>query len=285
MEDFMEELAPKVWPVGKRTSYCYTTHDTNERNCNAKEGNPAGTFWDTFDVEFDSSEAFGPDLYYNTDEALEWNSKFPSESHPVLAFTSSPSSSPVREADLPLQKYVQWSSEFEDQADEYIKENLTTPFIGIHVMNGIQFEDICQYIPTTKRNLLASAQCLGYHNEHGPVTKYLCLPSENSVIGQLKKAVEKYKAKSVFITTDNDSMIHQFQKAIKKVKFVSKKKEDFLETTYPRLDLAILGRADHYIGNCVSLATAFVVRERRLKNKTVEFWNFTPENHEKRDEL
>lgn len=61
------------------------------QTCNAKEGNPFGPFWDTYNVNFVESEFYGP-LHYDThnhDMADKWNKKYPAEKWPVLAFTGS----------------------------------------------------------------------------------------------------------------------------------------------------------------------------------------------------
>ena len=47
-------------------------------SCNAKDGNPFGPFWDTFDIDFDSSVFYGP-LSYETwfpVVASQWNKRW-----------------------------------------------------------------------------------------------------------------------------------------------------------------------------------------------------------------
>ena len=69
MEYFFEHLAEKIWPPGERISFCYgERRGPLDQSCNAKDGNPFGPFWNTFNVSFDRSEMYGPlsyDVYHS----------------------------------------------------------------------------------------------------------------------------------------------------------------------------------------------------------------------------
>ena len=100
METFMDTVAKKIWPVKMRTGlksflafwnfktffflvFCYVARGKSS-GCNAKEGNPFGPFWDTFNVDFTHSEFYGPlnyDVHYQN-MALQWNQKYPSNQWP-----------------------------------------------------------------------------------------------------------------------------------------------------------------------------------------------------------
>lgn len=119
-------------------------------------------------------------------------------------------------------------------------------------------------------SLFAAAQCLGYRNENGRPSTELCLPNEEIIMRQLRRVVSQYKATSIFVASDFNHMIDRFNKAFKKEGVTAHK----LSEDNPHLDLAILGRANHFIGNCISSFSAFVKRERDSSGFPSSFWAF-----------
>lgn len=86
MEEFMENLADTVWPPEKRISFCYLERmkldGTSSKSCNAKEGNPFFSFWETFKIDFIESEFFGPALNYDViNRGMDrlWNERYSSK--------------------------------------------------------------------------------------------------------------------------------------------------------------------------------------------------------------
>ena len=64
--------------------------------------------------------------------------------------------------------------------------------------------------------LFCSEQCTGYNKER-QLTFEMCAPSAKEIMKTVKKYVKKVSAKRLFIGTDNNSMIPEFRKALKKM--------------------------------------------------------------------
>ncbi|KAL7011802.1 hypothetical protein ACKWTF_014465 [Chironomus riparius] len=291
MEDFMEHLSDKVWPAGRRVSFCYSERKkldgTSSGSCNAKDGNPFFSFWDGFGIDFDKSEFFGPLLTYDVIhrgmDAI-WNEKYSSKKWPVLAFTGAPAAFPVQAENVHLHKYLKWSNEIEEKVKKFIINLLPKgAFIGIHLRNGIDWIRACDHIKDVKQ-LFASAQCLGYSNEKGSLSMDICLPSQEQVIRKIKRIVKKFKEthknneiKSIFVASDNNHMIEYLNEHLRRMKI----KAFRLPENNPHVDLAILGRANFFIGNCVSSFSAFVKRERDSRGFPSEFFGYPNEKVQK----
>lgn len=291
MEYFMEYLSETVWPKDQRVSFCYSERKkldgTSTNDCNAKDGNPFFSFWDGFRIDFVASEFFGPilnfDVVHREMDQL-WNKKYKPKDWPLLAFTGAPGSFPVQAENVHLQKYLQWSDDIDAKANKYIKNLLPKgAFIGVHLRNGIDWIRACEHIKDVKQ-LFSSAQCLGYNNEKGSLTIDICLPSQDIVIRQIKRIIKRVREtqktneiKSIFVASDNNHMIDFMNDQLKRMKVKAFK----LPVNSPHIDLAILGRANFFVGNCVSSYTAFVKRERDSKGFPSQFFGYPTEKIQK----
>jgi len=279
MQEFMNEKADIVWPVGKRISFCYTARNGKVKNsCNAKDGSPFGPFWDHFDINFDGSEMFAP-LSFRTDASTlsRWKEKFPLSTLPVLAMTGAPASFPVQEDHVVLHRYLQWTDSWRESGREWVRKNLPAgEWLGIHLRNGGDWERACEHTQSAQ-NLFSSPQCLGYKNQYGQLSSSLCMPSESIIMQMVESKIRLIGAVAVFIASDNDHMIRRFKNkfANENVSFHKLEEDNSL------LDLVILGQSSHFIGNCVSSFSAFVKRERDVRGSPSSFWAFTDMKDEK----
>lgn len=227
------------------------------------------------------SEFYGP-LHYDTyhhNMAKQWQTKYPPDKFPVIAFTGAPASFPVQQENRMLHRYLQWSEDIEDRANRFIRNVLPRgAFIGVHLRNGMDWVRACKHIPQSP-NLFAAPQCLGYQNERGKATMDMCLPTKETIIRQLKRVIKNYNnarghkesnIRSVFVASDSNHLIDDLSEGLKRMK-VSVYKYD---KDNPHVDLAILGKANYFIGNCVSSYSAFVKRERDAKGFPSGFWAF-----------
>ncbi|KAJ0181805.1 hypothetical protein K1T71_002527 [Dendrolimus kikuchii] len=285
METFMKDVAPDVWPRNKRISFCYTQRIGEiENNCNAKSGNPFGPFWDTFNIEFVGSEFYGPLNYdaHNNIMMEKWRKKYPYNKWPVLAFTGAPASFPVQKENLMLHRYLHWNDEVMGKARTFIKNNMSGGgFVGIHLRNGQDWMKACRHVKDSP-TLFAAPQCVGYKNERGPLTMSMCLPEESEIIKQIKRTLRKLNdTKYVFVASDSNHMITTLNNALQRLEVKVVK----LGITDPHLDLAVLGQANYFIGNCVSSYSAFVKRERDARGLPSEFWSFPHRKKSNHEEL
>lgn len=192
-----------------------------------------------------------------------------------------PASFPVQIENKELHKYLKWSDEVSEKAEKFIKNVLPRgAFIGIHLRNGIDWVRACSHIPQSP-NLFAAPQCLGYQNEKGKATADMCLPSKETIVRQLKRIIKNYNTnfeknkhiKSIFVSSDSNHMLEDLNIALKRMKIQAFK----LDKNDPHVDLAVLGKSNHFVGNCISSFSAFVKRERDSNGFPSSFWAFPTE--------
>jgi peptide-O-fucosyltransferase len=204
--------------------------------------------------------------------------RYPSHKFPVLSFVSAPAPFPIRAEDRPLQKYLKWKPRIMNKAIKFVKENLSRPFIGVHLRNNLDWENVCKALHEGHKmpQLFASPQCLGYHNELGILTPQICEPPPELILQEIEDIVGAIGGKSVFVASDRDHMITDIndkliKRGVKAFKY---------DSDEPYIDLAILTLSDHFIGNCVSTFTSFVSRAREFGSrkdlKDTSFFGYKP---------
>lgn len=304
MADFMQNTAPTLWPPAARISFCYMARkalgtgttaapdrDADAGSCNAKDGNPFGPFWDEFGIDFAGSQFFGPLSYDLQDTGPDaqrlqqrWHDSYPAAQWPVLAFTGAPAAFPVQPHNLDLQRHLRWNDRVATAAREYIRTALPRgAFLGVHLRNGIDWVRACEHIQSSP-NLFAAAQCLGYRNERGRLTTGMCMPLRDTIVRKIKRVIKESREagaqqtiRSVFVASDSNHMVRELSDSLHRMRVTVHR----LPENDPHLDLAVLGQANHFIGNCVSSFTAFVKRERDVHGFPSSFWGYPVERREK----
>ncbi|XP_071836664.1 GDP-fucose protein O-fucosyltransferase 1-like isoform X2 [Apostichopus japonicus] len=272
MGDFLDHLAPTYWPPSERAAYCARKlADINDGKC-PRTGNPHGTFWEELNIEFAKSEIWEEQMHYNVDyEPWKnlWIETYPADEHPVLALMNAPSFQPIQPNAEELHRYLKWLPDIVDEGEEFIKENIERPYIGIHLRNGADWTRTCELADGNHPRLMSSHQCMGHYSQEG-VTKEVCIQSEEQVIKELEDIITKHEAKTIFIATDHVSMEDEIQDAYPDVRVVTMSPER------PQVDLYILEESDHFLGNCVSAFSAYVSRSRVNAKRSVSHLGYNP---------
>ncbi|KAI3380148.1 hypothetical protein SNEBB_006915 [Seison nebaliae] len=277
MEDFMKDLAPKIWSEKKRYVFCYSSR-TDSKGCDAKNGNPFGPFWDHFNVEFVHDYFYHPLHFDLTNGSIEsWKKRFSSKKFPVLAFTGTPGTFPSLLSLAHLQKYLKYSKYIEEKGEKIIKKHLKSPFLAIHLRRGQDFINACEH---SGRNyhLFSSAQCLGESFQYGKLTKELCYCSNDRLFSDINDGIKEISAKSLFIASDSQEVTELVEKKFEKIINVFHY-DDIYDHESTHIDLYILTKADLAIVNCISTFSAFAVRERQMTKKPTKFFGFDSGNN------
>ncbi|KAL5016756.1 hypothetical protein ScPMuIL_006345 [Solemya velum] len=263
-EDFMTNLAPIIWPPGNRTGFCkYRLHGAP---CDMKKGNPSERFWNGLGVNFDSEVKFSFSHHYPE----EWKKEYPPDKYPVIALKTAPADFPIEESNVPLQKYMKWTYNIEQEAQAYIDRHFGgKKFVGLHLRNGNGWKQACEHTSDYVR-FMASPQCTGYNNTE-LLNPSLCYPSEEEILRLTKKIVLEFDIKIVFVATNQFPM----QKIISDHLKNEKVQVYHMDPRIPQLDLIVLEKADHFIGNCVSSFSAFVARARLMQGKPTSYLGYS----------
>ncbi|CAF4293818.1 unnamed protein product, partial [Rotaria sordida] len=137
-------------------------------------------------------------------------------------------------------------------------------------------ERACTYA-SEKSNFFASAQCLGYNLEKGiKLTNDICYPSEDIILQQTEKMIQKSKLTVLYIAADGNHMLDKFQKHFMKkydIKIIKyERPSNQSEGEAAHIDLYILSIAKNAIVNCPSTFSAFAKRQRDRFDKSTDFW-------------
>ena len=263
-EDFMQHLAPVVWPEEKRVAFCWLPESmkAEDKKCRMKEGSPFGPFWDSLGVDFVRDEAYH--ISYLEDD--KWKRKYPGDKYPVLAFRGAPASFPVQPQHRSLQRHLVFTEEVTGPGDHYIKENFgKEKFVGLHLRNGIDWQKACNHVSGQER-YMASPQCV--MDPGKTLTKDMCLPSIEVVLSLTKKIVQQTGASFVFVATDKNPLTKELEDYMTEQNI----KVYHMDPWLAWVDLYVLSKADHFIGNCVSSFSAFAKRARDVEGKPSSFW-------------
>ncbi|CAF1180340.1 unnamed protein product [Adineta steineri] len=271
-EDFMQNLAPRIWPPESRIGFCWLSADRPKSECQMKEGNPFGAFWNELNVSFIDTDTY--QLSYDKYSINEWHELFPADRYPVLALKGAPASFPMLPEHRQLQKYMDWSEQIMNEVRQHQKTLFNNePYIGIHLRNDVDWLRACADVESLKtRSYMASPQCFDQSSStHAYVTHKICYPSDDEIFRLLKNIVLRTRIHNIYVATDKRPMIKEIEEHLAAQRVQVKHLDPWL----PVIDIAMLAHANYFIGNCVSSFTSAVKRARDVHNLPSAFWGFS----------
>lgn len=112
-------------------------------------------------------------------------------------------------------------------------------------------------------------------NKRDDISIDMCLPSIEAITKDVAKLIQQYNIETLFIATDYE--VEQLQNQLQD--FFEAQQIDVLPTFVPKdvsyrpqVDLAILEKADVFIGSCTSSYTSYAVRSRVINSLPTYFW-------------
>lgn len=285
MEYFFRHIAEKLWPNNKRIAFCYQKRKSHgvgagaaDDACASKSGNPSGPFWEHYGVDFVGAELHAPLLYDTVrvpDLSRKWSKRYPADKWPVIAFAGSPAPYPVLPENAGLQRYFRWSEQVLERG-RLLRQRLSPGrYLAAHLRIGSDWESACQLVSEMDRggNLFSSAQCLGPRADHGALSLQLCYPSLHSVRKQIDDAVREINATSVYLATDDPRSAQRYVIELSNLNVqIVATNEVYMED--PQAEMALMSRANLFIGNCVSSFSAVISRSRQHYGLPTRYWNF-----------
>ncbi|CAM4980827.1 unnamed protein product [Rotaria socialis] len=271
-QDFMEQLAPRIWPQESRIGFCWLPADKSKKDCKMKDGNPFESFWNELHIDFIDTVAY--QLNYDEYSIDQWNRLFPFVRYPVIALKDAPASFPMEARYRSLQKYMTWSENIINEVQQHQKNLFNNEsYIGIHLRNDLDWEQACSNVESYEtRSYMASPQCLDLlSSSHTFVTHKICYPTDEEILRLLKNVILRTRIRNIYVATDKRSMIKEIEEHLSAQRVHVKHLDPWL----PVIDVAMLAHADYFIGNCVSSLTSIVKRARDIKKLPSAFWGFS----------
>jgi peptide-O-fucosyltransferase len=250
MTEFLSDQ--ERWPKEDRRLYCQSPESNG--NCPMPKGNPQKTFWDHHDIEFVETVT----TIVKPTDALSI------EDHPVIALASSAGSYPVKAKHRQLQQYLSWNNDIARDGDNFIRDNLTRPYLAVHLRNGDDWANACNKA-VDREEFFESAQC-GLHRGSGDViTREVCIPGPSTAIQNILDAQKSHGPfPTVFVGTDRKPYLEEIKAAVGETVSV-------VRGTSAVMDLYVFGQADIFLANCLSSFSALSVRERNVNKQPTLF--------------